>query len=140
PSEVALRRPVVDERVEPFVHPRIATLVRADEHRKPFVAELVREYPELVLPLLDRRDEREHRILHPFHEPFHRRRVRPGVRAPRLAEVLDREPRHLVRLLPRRGAPAAGPHPRSGSATAPVPATRTPAGRVSDTSKSPYSR
>src|SRR2546422_3306267 len=33
-----------------------------------------------------------------------RRRVRPGVRAPRLAEVLDREPRHLVRLLPRRGA------------------------------------
>src|SRR5207245_1662213 len=115
-----------------------------------------------------------------------------------LAEVLDREPRHLVRLLPRRGARpverldqdaapargvpaevggggpgevthvaggeapglrsrdafagvrfglrlgddlyALGPHTTSGFATVPVAATTNPAGRVSDTSKSPYSR
>src|SRR5881398_2901286 len=36
--EVALRRPVIDEGVEPFVHPRIAPLVGADDHGKPLVA------------------------------------------------------------------------------------------------------
>ena len=64
--------------------------------------ELVGQNPELVLALLDRRHEREHRVFHAFDEPLDRRRMRPRVCPPRLAEVLDREPRHLVRVLPRR--------------------------------------
>src|SRR2546422_874690 len=102
--EIAFGRAVVDERVEPFVHPRIAPLVGADHHREPLVPELVREHPELVFPLLDRRYEGEHGILHALDESFHRGRLRPGVHPPRLAEVLDREPRHLVGFFPRGGA------------------------------------
>src|SRR5439155_753221 len=99
-------RAVVDERVEPLVHPRVAPLVGPDHHGKPLVPELVGQHPVLVLALREGRHERQHRILHAFDQPFHCRRLRPRVHAPPLAEVLDREPCHPVRFLPRGGARA----------------------------------
>jgi hypothetical protein len=36
----------VDEGVEAFVHPGVATLVEADDHREPGVTDLVRRDPE----------------------------------------------------------------------------------------------
>src|SRR5207244_10593068 len=55
----------VDERVEPFVHPRIQPLVTADNHRKPLVAELVRGHAEEPSRTAPAGAEHDHRILHP---------------------------------------------------------------------------
>src|SRR5438128_927949 len=41
----------IDEGVESLVRPRIQPLVGADDHRKPFVSELVRQRPLLVFAL-----------------------------------------------------------------------------------------
>src|SRR2546430_11063127 len=59
---------------------------------------------------------------HAFDQPFHCRRLRPRVHAPPLAEVLDREPCHPVRFLPRGGARAVDSLNQD-----PVPTRRVPA-------------
>ena len=90
----------IDERVEAFVHPRIQPLVRADDHRKPFVAELVRQRPLLVLAGGTVGHEGEHRVLHPLDRTLDCGGVRVRIGIPLFAEILDRLARHADRLLP----------------------------------------
>ncbi len=86
------------------------------------MAELVREHPVLVLSLLDRGDEREHRVLHALDQAFDGGGVGPRILPPRLAEMLDREPGHLVGFFPRRRA-----RPVHGLNQDAAPARRVPA-------------
>jgi hypothetical protein len=55
----------VDEGVEALVHPGVATLVEADDHREPAVADLVRGDPEQLFARVVDAVEDDARIFHP---------------------------------------------------------------------------
>src|SRR2546423_13202911 len=104
-SAAEIRRSVaeVDESIEALIHPGVQTLVRPDDHREPFVPELVRDYPLLILTRAGVRRERQHRVLHARDRSFDGCPVRPWVAVPLLAEVLDRLPADSIHLLPLVG-------------------------------------
>src|SRR5690349_2220785 len=99
-AELLLCVSQIDEGVEALIHPRIESLVGAHDHRKPLVPELVSDYPLLVLTRSRIGRERQHRVLHSRDWSFHRRRVRPRIWIPLLAEILDGLAPDAVYFLP----------------------------------------
>jgi len=116
----------VDEGVESLVHPGIEPLVGPDDHRKPLVAEFVRQGPLLVFPRGGVRHEGQHRVFHPLNRPFHRGGMRVRIRIPLLAEVLDGRPGHAVCLRPLVGRRAIERLDQRAVIPAGVPAHRRP--------------
>ena len=84
------RRVNIDERVEPLVHPGVESLVRPDDHREPFVAQLVRGHAEQAALSRAQAAEHDHRVFHTAHGPRHVDRGRVGVAQPLFRVVLDR--------------------------------------------------
>src|SRR6202171_455413 len=93
-DRVAVRRaleifrgvPEIDESVEALVHPWVESLVRADDHRDPFVPELVRDHPLQIFADGAVRRESQHRVLHSLDGTFDRCGVGPWIWVPLLAE------------------------------------------------------
>ena len=87
--------------VDPLVHPRIASLVGADDHREPFMSVLVIDRPEdgcrIVTTVVH---HHEHRILHTADAAGHTRRLRIRKWIEQLRILPDRPLRLLGGLLP----------------------------------------